>query len=605
MRKLTYFLIALPVVLFFIISVIPDKGLTQPETQGTETEEQQNIGTTVINDTTQQSEKVSENELSLNDLETIAQKSDLPTVSMDFKDADIKDILRVLSYKSGVNIVAGDDVKGVVTVKLKDVPWDKALGVILKTYGYGYEVDDNVITIVPLIKLTEQKKNEKELESVEALVAEVFELKFLDAGDVKKAIEPQLTPRGRMTILYAKGQKGWDFGGGGSTADTEGGALTKRGRQLSDDDYKSRILIVSDIRSSVDNIRKIIESIDRMPFQVLIETKIVEVSKDKLRDLGIEWGTGSGGAESDALSSMYTPLSKKGGNSIASIGTHNISSQVTPSIFDPAADLSGVLPYDAGFTLVFKKLTGTQFEAILHALEENVGANTISAPKILTLDNQEASILIGQKYPITKSEISTETGQLVGASLEYYQDIGIQLNVVPQITSENFINMIIHPAVSSSTEEVTLQDEDGRVLAQYPIILTREAETQVLLKDGETIVIGGLLKNVESEGEYSIPFLGDIPILGELFKRKTKDIEQIDLIIFITAKIVEPGTISDIGYAQRIDISDITSGKYIKNKFPKEKKVALEPSDTMKSEAAIQNKKVIKKKNKGSIFTAD
>jgi general secretion pathway protein D len=116
-------------------------------------------------------------------------------------------------------------------------------------------------------------------------------------------------------------------------------------------------------------------------------------------------------------------------------------------------------------------------------------------------------------------------------SLSYYQDIGIQLNVVPQINSDNFINMIIHPAVTSYTERVGTN--------QYPIILSRETETQILIKNGETIVIGGLLKDIKTKSKFSVPLLGDIPFLGKLFQRNTDDIEKVDLLVFITAHIVE------------------------------------------------------------------
>ena len=158
-------------------------------------------------------------------------------------------------------------------------------------------------------------------------------------------------------------------------------------------------------------------------------------------------------------------------------------------------------------------------------------------------------MLIGEKFPIVKTEVSTETSQITGGSLDYYQDIGIQLNVVPQISGKNnqFISMIIHPAVTSSSETVKITDVNGKTLVEYPRITSREVETQILIKDGETIAIGGLYKDVVSEAVIGIPILSKLPLIGYLFRRETKDIERIDLVIFITAKIVEPGELAPVG----------------------------------------------------------
>jgi type II secretory pathway component GspD/PulD (secretin) len=214
--------------------------------------------------------------------------------------------------------------------------------------------------------------------------------------------------------------------------------------------------------------------------------------------------------------------------------------QITPSSFVPKT--TGLTTANTGLKVVFKHLTGAEFEVILHALEEDLRTNTLSAPVILTLNNQEASILVGTKYPIVKTQVSEESSQIIGGSLERYQDIGIQLNVVPQICgdSDNFVNMIIHPVVSSQSGTTKIQTATT-ILAEYPIILTREAETQIVLRDGETIVMGGLLKDIKSKQEIGVPILSKLPIIGRIFRRDTNDTEKIDLLIFITVNIVNPG----------------------------------------------------------------
>jgi general secretion pathway protein D len=191
--------------------------------------------------------------------------------------------------------------------------------------------------------------------------------------------------------------------------------------------------------------------------------------------------------------------------------------------------------------LIFQKLTGTEFETVLKALEDKSFANTLSAPHIMTLNNQEASILIGNKYPLIKATMSTETGSVTGQSLDKYQDIGIQLNVVPQISGKDYINLIVHPAVSSYSQTVKAVSATGVIMAEYPIIVVREAETQILMKDGETVVIGGLMKDVKSDSRKGIPILMDIPLLGFFFRRDYTTTTKVDLLVFITAYIVKEG----------------------------------------------------------------
>jgi len=461
-------------------------------------------------------------------------------ITLDFKDADIQSVLRILSEKGNVNIVSGKEVEGSVTMRLSDVPWQKALEVVLKTYGYGYEKEGNIITVTPMDKLTEQKKAEKELADIQPVVSEVFHLKYLDANDVKKVVEPQLSPRGKITVVEAKGKKGWRFGevvAGSSVAG--GGGKLERVEKASEG--RSKTIVVSDIPPYMEKVKEMLSKIDIMPRQISIETKIVEVSKDRLKDWGLEWGTGSAGASSAditpvAISKTKEALSER--RVSQAIGGHSLGSQVTPSSFGPKA--TGLTTANTGLQLLYQKLTGTQLEIMLHALEEDVKVNTLSNPRIITLDNQEATILVGTKYPIIEASVAGTDSTTTVSTLKYYQDIGIQLNVVPQISGDNLINMIVHPSVTSYTDTLKARSSTGQITAEYPIIQTREAETQILMRDGETVVIGGLLKDVKSKSKFSVPILGKIPILGALFTRETNDSEKIDLLIFITAKIMEP-----------------------------------------------------------------
>ena len=488
-----------------------------------ESTEQVAVAETKQEATQQQTETKAEEQTAIVDNLTASQN-----VTLDFKEADIRNVLKIIAIKTGVNIVTTPDVIGNVTIRLMDVPWEKALNAILKTYSFGYDKQDNIIVVAPIDKLTAQKKQEVELAQVQPTVTEVFNLKYIDAQDAKKALEPQLSPRGKITVLEMTGQAGWEFG------TTE---MAKRKRITEEKMGRSKVLIISDITPIIDRIKEVIEQIDIMPPQVLIETRIMEVSRDELKDIGFDWGTGSSGAESSTI--YPTPAGKMhGGVDTAQQAGHFLTDQITPTVFGPKE--TTLTTANTGLKVLYKKLTGAQFEVIVHALEEDVNTNTLSAPRVLTLNNQEATILVGTKYPILKSEVSTEAaGQTVSVSLEYYQDIGIQLNVVPQVSANDYINMVVHPAISSYT------GTDASITsAKYPVIDVREAETRILMKNNETVVIGGLLKDIKSKEIVGIPFLSKIPLLGIIFRRETVDTQKIDLLIFITARIIKEGEFS-------------------------------------------------------------
>jgi len=465
-------------------------------------------------------------------------KSEKGKLNISFKNADIRNVLRLISEKSGINIIASKEVTGSVTVSLENVEWDDALPAILSAYDYGYERKGDIITVMSLEKLASKSEAESKLAEIQPVISKVFHLKYLDANDVADAIKSSLSSRGNVSVVQIRGLRGWKFG-----AEAEKAGMTKRERAGEEIKSRSKVLLVSDIPTHVDKVRKIIERIDLKPKQVLIEAKIIEVNHDKLKDIGFDWGTGSSGAQSTTITGVA--VNKKGGEATQTVGGNILGSQNEPSIFGPkTTDISGKYPYDTGLSIVYKKLTGTQFEAMLHALAEDVEANILSAPRIMTLDNQAATILIGTKYPILQANVSGTETTTTTTTLDYYQDIGIQLNVVPQICDEEYINMIVHPAVTSYTSTLKAKSGGDYTIAEYPIILTREAESQILIKDEETVVIGGLLKDVKSKLVTKVPLLGDIPLLGLLFQRRTTDIEKIDLLIFITAKIIEAPELS-------------------------------------------------------------
>lgn len=482
-------------------------------------------------------------------------------VTFDFKEADINNVLKIISFKSGINIVTTPDVIGNVSVRLSDVPWETALDIILKTYGFGYQRQGNVILVTKL-------ENVAKIAAEEPLQVEIITLKFLDAQDAQKILIPMLSARGKISVLYTRGQKGWQFGTFRIGRETSSSALTKEENSQTkaeavsyeknaagetvmkkaefDPAIKSKMLVITDTASTLDRIRNVIlPKLDVKPRQVLIETRIIEVNRDKLRDYGLDWGMGSTTAATTNAITTERHGSIAAGGHAGTITT--AANPLVPSLFSPATTtILGYEPYNAGAEFIFQKLTGTKFEAVIHALEDDVNTNTLSAPSILTLDNQEASMLVGYHTPILESTVTAGTNganATVTQTLDYYQEIGIRLNVVPQISEEGYINMIIHPSITSSDSSVTATstagDANNATITRYPIIDVREVQTQVLLKDKETIVIGGLLKDVKGKEIIGIPLLKDLPWLGRLFGRESATVTKIDLLIFITARIID------------------------------------------------------------------
>ena len=472
------------------------------------------------------------------------------SVTINVVDGSLSDVLNAFSRQTGRNIVIGPTVTNRVNLRLTDTPWSEALDVILKPYGLGYKLVGKTIVVNELKELTA-------FEAAEPMVSRVFTLKYLDASDVLDIVQKLITTnRGSVTVLATQGQKGWEFESrtGGSRGAMAGvGAAGARQRvEGAEKQVRSKTLIVKDTPSVLDNIAQILNELDKMPAQILIEARFVEVSSDFLRDLGLQWGTGATGVESpDVQAQGY-----RAGSGAYAAGLRQVSGGVTPTAFSAGGDraYSSVWPFDAGLSFKFQQLTDTQFEVLMHMLQEDSSMNVLSAPRILTLNNQEAAINVGQKFPIIKSDVTGDTSGTVSTSLDYYESIGIQLNVVPQVCGDDYISMIVHPAVTDfvKTEGGVVATASGTTqTTQYPVLSTREADTQIVLKNGSTIVIGGLLKNRDDATQIKVPILGDIPLLGHLFRRKTDSRQKLDLLIFLTASIVPSAETLDVDEAAR------------------------------------------------------
>lgn len=472
-------------------------------------------------------------------------------VSINVKDANIAEVLKAYSLQTGQSIVVGPDVVSEnVNVRLNNIPWEEALDVILKPYGFGYRVVGDTIVISRL-------ENIVTVEGIEPLVSKVFQLGYLDAYDIKSIIEAQLTARGKYTILETKGLPGWEFGGDGSKgAATESGV---RERAKREEIQKSKTFVVTDVPSAITKIDNIIEELDIMPEQVLIEAKFLEINSGGLSDIGLDYINGLENVD-DSLTS--------GGGSLQPQPLDDVLKLLNASTGYPnplnTAAAAG-FSQDNGIRLSHSIVGDWGAEMLFSFIAQDEDANVLSAPRVLTLNNQEAAILVGEKYPIIESQNNTGSagGGITSTSLDYYENIGIQLNVIPQVCADDYVNMIVHPAVSEIDGfEAGVVTAGSQVQSgtRYPRLNIREAETQIMLKSDSTAIIGGLQTERDRDTIKKVPLLGDIPFIGRLFRRETLTKEKIDLLIFIKASIIETEEYEAASaemHQQRVEVMDL------------------------------------------------
>lgn len=397
-------------------------------------------------------------------------------VSLDFRDADIQNVLRILSYKSGVNIVPGPEVTGLVTIKLKDVPWKRALEVVLETYGYGYEQKDNIITVTTIENLKKRREDAQLLADQEPLITQTFVLNYAKAGDIISSIEKMKTERG--SINY---------------------------------DARTNSLIVRDISRNVDLVGGVIADLDKVTPQVLIEAKIVETTLSNTEKLGIEWTTKvSANAAKRPVIWPFTPNSDK-------------ASKYLNTDF-PAAGES---------TFSYGTIDFQQLQVILELLRSRTDTNILSNPRIVTLDNKTARIVVGKEYPFPNYTYNEDQARYQVSGWEY-KDIGVIFEVTPHVNSAGFITLDLQPKVTDILSFVTVEN------AVVPQLSKEEATTTVMIRDGETLVIAGLIKDQVSDTRKKTPILGDIPLLGLLFQKTEKTITKTDMLVFLTPHIVTP-----------------------------------------------------------------
>jgi general secretion pathway protein D len=433
------------------------------------------------------------------------------------------DVLKAIAQKSGMNIIAGRGVAGKVTIYLSEVKLKDALRIILDANGLAYQVEDGIIRVMPakefetrygyvfggewetrIVRLTHVNAADmvavlNQMKSSSGKI--IFDAKsntmiMVDSPQRLKVMEgliqqidvPVETRVFELSYVRAK-----------DVAEKIGEVLTQNVGQVKFDERSNKI-IITDTRLRIDKIAGIIEAFDVKGDQVLIEAKIVQVVLSHQHQFGVDW---------EALAREYQGL--------------NFSSQ-----FDvlSSGDKSG--------KVTIGTLSEDDYTALLEVLKTEGLTNILSSPSITALNNEEAKILIGSQEPyVTTTTTTPSSGPTTTAESITFLDVGIELNVTPTIHKDHFVTLKIRPAVSSVTKTVTTSNNNT-----IPVVETSEAETTVLVKDGVTIVIGGLIKDEKIRTDNKVPLLGDIPLLGYAFRNQDDLVRKTEIVIFLTPRII-------------------------------------------------------------------
>lgn len=427
---------------------------------------------------------------------------DTTVFTIEVKDADLKDVLRALAMQNNLNIIVGEDIVAKATFSLDKITFKDALEIITKAHGISYVIQNNVLWI---------GKKDDIAKAGEDITIEIVQLNYTKAADVVAQLKGVLSERGSAVPVP-----------------------------------RTNALILRDVKKNIEDAKLLIKSMDTRTMQVVIEARIIEVQSNFARDLGVQWGAAGGTVGSNAFTTGFGSSTTSPPRTLTPagfIGSGGLfSTQPNYAVSLPAAGTVGTLGA-MGFT--FGKLTGDPLllDLRISAGERNGHLKIVSQPKVTTLNNTAATIHSGLNFQVRTplllqgGQVGTvgqvaQTGGQGGLGLGFQLiTTGIDLIVTPQISADDFIHLNI---VASKSEADFARSVDG-----IPGVSEKRASTAVLVKDGETTVIGGLYRSTASDTENSIPYLSQIPILGWLFKSHSKTADNEELLVFITPHIVK------------------------------------------------------------------
>ena len=429
---------------------------------------------------------------------------------MDFKDADLTNVFRIIAEVSNLNIITSDDVKGKVSLRLVNVPWDQALDIVLRSKSLGASQEGNVLRIAPLSSL---RKEEQERFDAQKQVEQSRQEALNRAAEVKATQEAVFDT---IPVSYSKA----------SELLAKIKPLTSKFGKLDSDD-RTNVLIIRDLPQHIAEVKALVATLDTATPQVLIEARIVEVDTTFTRDLGVQWG-GAYGNTRGATKYGMTGVQDSSGAAVpgSAVGVAGPPAPFTPTTPPPtyAVNLPAAVGLGSGGGIAFGILRDNlRLDLSLTALESSGKGKIISSPKVVTTDNKEATIEQGTQIPYSTVSASGTNVQFIDAVLS--------LKVTPHITPDGRVSMKVD----------VKNDSQGDVApgSNTPSINKKKATTEVLIRDGETTVIGGILQITRNESTSGLPWLSKIPVLGYLFRTNRNSTQNRELLIFITPRILK------------------------------------------------------------------
>jgi type IV pilus assembly protein PilQ len=422
-------------------------------------------------------------------------------LTLNFQDLETRAVLQLIADFSGLNIIASDTVQGSVTLRLQNVPWDQALDIVMTTKGLDMRRNGNVIIVAPAEEIAAREQAELEalqaLQTLEPLRSEFIQINYAKASELASLVQ-----------------------GEGSNS-----LLTERGSVAIDE--RTNTLLVNDTPTSLATIRRLVTTLDVAVRQVLIESRVVIVNDDYSRELGVRFGTTNVEDESSGLVAL-TGTSAGADNIVTSaIGNINSTGNPFPVNIGPVGQRYNVnLPVVGPAGSIALAFLGSDYlvDLELSALQAEGDGRVVSTPRIVATNQREARILQGTEIPYQEASSS-------GATTTSFQEAVLSLSVTPQITPDNRVIM-----------DLTItKDSVGEVFNGVPAIDTRELVTQVVVADGETVVLGGIYETEEINTTRKVPGLGNIPGLGYLFRSRSTESNDAELLIFVTPKILRDG----------------------------------------------------------------
>ena len=408
--------------------------------------------------------------------------------SFNFKDARVQDAIRLIAGQFGLSVVVGKDAGGTLTASLNNVTLKQAMAYVADATGCEYTLEDRVLVVNPA-----------------GIQSRVFPLRYLDPAAAAEAVQKVLGPRGQAQPFTGRPKEG----------------LIQRSSAF------SNALIVTDTSARLAEVARVISEMDVKPQLIAIEAKLVETTLGSDEKLGVDWQIRASAKGATLPTTFPFPKSAGSGDLTGSPNPNNQVGGIGPA-FPPGQ----TFPFTVPANYEFGKLSFEEFNVALDILKQSSGTNLVSAPKITTLDNQEAEIIVGTVVPIARYEHAEQTGALQISGYDE-KKIGVRLLVTPHVGPDSTMILAVNPEISEIVEY------RGQV-NERPVTSTRSATTQVEVKSGETVMIGGLIRSVDMKIERKVPVLGDIPILKFLFRHKTTSKQKVDLMIFITPHLIEP-----------------------------------------------------------------